>query len=268
MGTMSLAALSCGASAPVESSEATTESVTEDPTAGDNPMYIWDGFDPLLDIPSRVDFDRYASRMEKFAAEEQAEGQIVFYGSSTFTRWTEEYAGIALEDAILTDNGEKIAVNRGFGGSNIHDLCYHYRKLIPPLKPKAVVITTFMNATGYSETEQLQLAAWLIQQIRKDCPGAHIYITDCRPMLKYQAPDRKASFIDLRERLIRYAENYDDVTVIPLSNEPMFYEFPEAAGTYQYIDRSIYVTDQVHLNEAGYEMLTEVFKRYIADELK
>ena len=50
--------------------------------------------------------------------EENAEkGQIVFYGPSNFTRWSEKYGVTNLAEDLPGKSGKRCCINRGFGSS-------------------------------------------------------------------------------------------------------------------------------------------------------
>lgn len=235
---------------------------------GENPQYINQFFDPWTSIQPKNDPDRYSDTILNFSREGIPDGAIVFYGSSGFTRWSTKYGNTPVEEAILTESGEQICVNRGFGGSNVHDLCMQYYAVLQNYNFKAIVITTFMNASGYTVLEQMQLLAWLLTQIRNDHPDAHIYITDFRPTAKDMSASAIKTRYEYNDRLAKYCANFDNITIIELSKAPMFYNDPADAGTYKNINKDIFVEDQVHYTKEGYDMVTEVFKEALAEELK
>jgi lysophospholipase L1-like esterase len=65
----------------------------------------------------------------------EAEGGIVFYGASNFTRWTE----------INADLSPYHVINNGFGGSNDKLLVEYADRLLLPYKPKIIFFQTGSN---------------------------------------------------------------------------------------------------------------------------
>src|SRR5215213_4127928 len=82
--------------------------------------------------------DRWEPTMKGFEEEARknppAPGQIVFFGSSTIRMWN-----LA---ASFPDLG---TINRGFGGGEMADLPRYVGRVVTPLKPRAIVISTGGN---------------------------------------------------------------------------------------------------------------------------
>src|SRR5262245_2722438 len=79
--------------------------------------------------------DRWEPTMK--AVEEEARksppaaGQVVFFGSSTIRMWD---LGASLPDLKT--------INRGFGGGEMADLPRYVGRVVTPLRPRAIVIST------------------------------------------------------------------------------------------------------------------------------
>ena len=89
-------------------------------------------------------------------------GEIVFYGSSKFTRWkSTKYGNPILRDEILGDSGTSCCINRGFGSSSSEHQLYYYHRMVKPLEPKVLVYCCHGNHStyGYSIDEMLKAQA-------------------------------------------------------------------------------------------------------------
>lgn len=226
-------------------------------------------FNPDVSVSPKFDFIRYEDQIKAFEAQPVEEGKILFYGSSGFTRWSAKYGNTPLEDALLSESGEKVCLNHGFGGSTMHELCHFYERAVKPYKPKAIVITSFVNDFGaYTNDEMLKLMQWLLEKLRTDFPGIHIYITDFRPNAKDHTDNEINRMLQLNEKLLAYSKVYSDTKVIELSKEPYYYVSESDAGTYMNINKKMFIEDLMHYTPEGYKDFAESFKRALKEELK
>ena len=63
-----------------------------------------------------------------------------------------------------------------------------------------------------------------------------------------------------------FAVYHEDTTVIELWNRPEFFETPEDVGNFQKVREDIFAEDKVHPNQAGYDILANIFREAL-DEL-
>src|SRR5471030_48169 len=82
---------------------------------------------PPKELPFAKDVAAFKERDKENPPEK---GQILFIGSSSFTRWT---------DVGKYFPGHKI-LNRAFGGSSLSDVINFANDIVPPYEPKQVVI--------------------------------------------------------------------------------------------------------------------------------
>ena len=68
------------------------------------------------------------------------------------------------------------------------------------------------------------------------------------------------------EMIHAYANSHQDTQVIRLWNQPEFFETPEDVGNYKKVREDIFAKDMVHPNQAGYDILKEIFTKAL-DEL-
>jgi len=186
------------------------------------------------------------------------EGQIVFYGSSSFTRWrSEKYGNPDLRKALLGKSGAECCINRGFGSSCSEHQLYYYPRMVRPLKPKVLVYTCYGNggAFGYSLEEIWELAQRVIVYAQTDFPDIHIYLCSPNNTLKQTEAglEEKRRFSEI---LKAYADEHENVYFLDLLN----YEPIKSR-------KDIYVEDQVHMNAEGYRLFGEMFREMLKEEL-
>jgi len=198
------------------------------------------------------------SRIFKYEKEECKKGQIVFYGPSYFTRWSEDFGNKPLSEVLLGKSGNSCVINRGFGSSSAEHQLYYYPRVIRPLEPKVLVYSFFANggAFGYSAEESWELAQRVICYAKTDFPGIQIYI--CGPDPRRDDCDFTAlGNIKRTVSLIKsFVKNDPDCHYVDiLGYEPLSSR------------KDIFVDDGVHYNQSGYEIYAELFKQVLKSEL-
>ena len=192
-----------------------------------------------------------------YEAEPQEKGQIVFYGPSYFTRWSERFGMIPLRDALRGASGAPCAINRGFGSSCAEHQLYYYPRVIRPLKPKVLVYSFTGNGRsfGYTDEESFEIAQRVIAYARTDFPDIHIYLPGFNPSRDAREKDiaEKKAF-DLRIR--EFAENTPNCTFVDVMNQPQFFA------------KDIFVEDGIHYNQKGYDLCKEFYTEVLKEELK
>ena len=75
-------------------------------------------------------WEREIRRLEKFdRISPPRPGAIAFVGSSSFRYWK----------SLVADMAPLNVLNRGFGGSQIHDCTYYVQRIVVPFRPRAIV---------------------------------------------------------------------------------------------------------------------------------
>ncbi len=214
--------------------------------------------------------NRYDQVAEIFESQPVEKGLILFYGSSGFTRWTTKYDHRPLEEDIRRKDGSLAAVNHGFGGSTIDEGLYYYNRLVKPWEPRAIVLRFFPNDIrfGYSPSEIAYLLAMFCNWARVDFPGVKLYLCDAMPHKRYindcSWQQRAGEFNKL---LKEYCDANEDCTYVCQSAWPGFYNDPADAGEYSKIRQDIWVEDEVHLTQEGYDIYRDLFLNVLDDIL-
>ncbi len=262
---MCFSLFSCGESKP--ETKATEKETTEAPTESE-----LDKLQKKYDlIPCRREegINYYNDKIDEIEAKGIKQGGIVFYGSSGFTRWNAANGHTPLEEAVTAKDGSQICLNHGFGGSTCHELCFYYERMVKAYKPKALVISSMINdpGFGYTNDEMMTCVEYLCERARTDMPGIHIYLTDVRPTAKEITDAAYFSKSDMNAKVKKYCDAHDDVTLVELSKEQMYYLDEKSVGTYRNINTSIFIEDMVHYTTEGYHLFAEVWKRVLDADL-
>ena len=109
----------------------------------------------------------------------------------------------------------------------------------------------------------------LLEYARCDMPGIKFYLCDVRPLQKTM--DDKGVWyyhiIHYNELLKDYCAKHDDCTYVCHTESPLFYDNPNDVGSYDKIRTDIFVEDQVHYNQKGYDLYKEFFMKVLDDIL-
>lgn len=198
-------------------------------------------------------------------------GMILFYGSSAFTRWEKEKYGIRpLEDDIRMKDGSPAAVNHGFGGSTIEEGLYYYDRLVKPWEPRAIVLRFFPNdvSFGYSPCEIVYLLSLFCNRAKADFPGVKLYFCDAMPHQKTMSNlTWQAAAKQYNKLLKEYCSSQEDCYYISQSGWHGFYENVEDIGNYSKVRQDIWIEDQMHFTQKGYDMYRDLFLEALDDIL-
>ena len=196
-------------------------------------------------------------QIREYEKEEIVKGQIVFYGPSNFTRWSEKYGMTPLREALKGKSGAPCVINRGFGSSCAEHQLYYYPRTIRPLEPKVLVYSFTGNgsAFGYSIEESWELAQRVIAYARTDFPDIRIYISGFNPSFK----DFTCVQLEQIKRFSSWMQAFVSITPNCHFFEPLSYE--------PLLRKDIYVEDGVHFNKEGYALYAEFFRQQLKAEL-
>jgi lysophospholipase L1-like esterase len=173
---------------------------------------------------------------------------IVFYGSSSIRLWS----------TLSQDLPDYSVLNCGFGGSRLMDCLYYAPRVITPLKPSAVVIYAGDNdlATGAAPEKVFDSFRQLFFALRApspDLPIAFISVKPCPARFKYiHNIERFNQLVD------NFLETQPDADYIDI--------FSDLLGPDHQPIGSLFRNDQIHLSQAGYQILRRDISEYLHDE--
>jgi lysophospholipase L1-like esterase len=173
---------------------------------------------------------------------------IVFYGSSSIRLW----------NTLSQDLPDYAVLNCGFGGSRLTDCLYFAPRVITPLRPLAVVIYAGDNdlATGATPEQVFDSFRQLFFALRTsspDLPIAFVSVKPCPARFKYI------------QNIERFNELVDDF----LGTQPdtdYIDIFSDLLGPDHQPIGSLFRNDQIHLSQAGYQILRRDISEYLHDE--
>lgn len=229
----------------------------------------------MFDIP--VDLKSLEKEIIAYENEPIETGKILFYGHSLFTRWGGAAWGYRrMDEDLRGKDGSLAVVNHGFGTSTSEEMLYYYPRMVRPWAPRALVLASFSNdgMYGYSVEQIMDNMVKLMHWARTDFPGIRIYLVQAHPMPlentsplpdKWNAGYRRRT--KYNEMLEIYAQTHEDTQVIRLWDEPRLFVSPDDVGDPHKVREDIFVADKVHPNQAGYDILAEVFREALKDVL-
>ena len=229
----------------------------------------------MFDIPMRL--KSLEKEILKYEQEPIQKGLVMFYGHSLFTRWGHPNWGYRrMDEDIRAKDGSLAVVNHGFGTSTSEELLYYYDRMVRPWAPRALVIATYANdgMYGYSPEQVMEALSRLLHWARTDFPGIKLYLVEDHPRPNSKGATIKDEWNNglnkrnkYHEYLNIYAQTHEDTQVIHLWDKPEFFESPEDVGNFQKVREDIFVSDKVHPNQAGYDILGPIFTEALADVL-
>jgi lysophospholipase L1-like esterase len=180
--------------------------------------------------------------MANFASQDVTNGipgdQVLFVGSSSFTKWT----------TLAADFPNSRVLNRGFGGSWMSDAIYYFDQLVKPYSPSQVVLyegDNDLTDASNSANSFLDDVITMTKLIHIYYPNAPIIIISIKP-----SPSRQTYWpiYQAANNLIKsYAQNHSDfITFVDIW--PLMLNSDGTANT------SLYLSDMLHMTPAGYKI--------------
>lgn len=206
----------------------------------------------------RVELTRLEKEIVAFEQKPIEKGMILFYGSSGLTRWNTRYKHRPLEEDIRMKDGSPAAVNHGFGSSTAEELLYYYPRAVKPWAPRALVVSIVHNdrGKGYNVNEIMTNLAKLLEYARTDFPGIKLYLCDARPTVKLC---HQRFYDEFLQSIREYCGRHEDTQCICHAECTDLWKDPADAGKYEaeLIREELFVDDQIHFNQAGYDIYRE-----------
>ncbi|MBR2309596.1 MAG: hypothetical protein IKA47_03575 [Oscillospiraceae bacterium] len=223
---------------------------------------------------SRLEVKRFEDRIVKHEAYPVEEGKILFYGHSLFTRCsniTNFKQNPMIEECVRMKDGTKAVINHAFGTSSADDLLYYYYRMVKPYKPRALVLATMDNDTGfgYSAKDVMEILARIVHWAKADFPGIKVYCFSAGVSVKHK--DAVNIYTRKRDEFNQYlklfCEHTEDCTYVPFNEAAFLYEDAADIGDYNKIREDIFMPDQNHFNPEGYAMFMDYIKVLLDDLL-
>lgn len=191
--------------------------------------------------------EKWEATIQRFeAADEQkpvAPGVVLFVGSSSVVKW----------NTLAEDLSGHEVLNRGFGGSNFHDLIHYADRVIYPYRPGVVFVYEGDNdlAQGDSPKEVLKSAKKLRKMIAKAL-GKEVSVVFISPKPSLARWELKAAYETTNALLKRFTEKHTNTYFADVWT-------PSLKANGEVMD-DIFVGDNLHMNAAGYAIWTAVIK--------
>ncbi|MCP9749712.1 GDSL-type esterase/lipase family protein [Ferruginibacter sp. HRS2-29] len=176
-----------------------------------------------------------------------AKGQVLFVGSSSFTKWKDVQQYFPAYPII----------NRGFGGSSLPDVIRYAPDIIYPYHPKQVVIYCGENDFASSDTVTAEMVTGrfktLFNMIRENLPGVPIAFVSIKP-----SPSREhlwTKMIASNKAIRKFLKKKKKAAYIDVYTK-MF----NADGT---VMADIFIGDRLHMNAKGYAIWQKAIEPYL-----
>lgn len=173
-----------------------------------------------------------------------APGQVVFFGSSTIRMW--DLAG-SFPDLKT--------INRGFGGGEMADLPRYVGRVVTPLKPRAIVISTGGNdiERGASPEDVSGNFRLMVEAVRKDLPNTRVVVFGVKP---YPAIASKLAEVQKTNALMRtFAEHSTNVVFIDVEKIVLGADGKPRGDLFQ--------EDGTHLTPEGYKLYSAALRPHL-----
>lgn len=198
---------------------------------------------------ARGDPNAWESSIRDFEAQDKLRpptvGDIIFFGSSTFTLWS----------TIEKDMSPWVVVNRGFGGSKMADMSRYFDRVVLPHMPRSIILFAGTNDIADPKPASAQdvYEGYLrfVGQVKKALPNTQVYyvaITPTPSRWKYWALASEANQMIQAHSSQDARLHYIDPTAKFLGQDGK-------------PDRQLFRMDRLHPNQRGYTLLAQSIKQ-------
>lgn len=191
-------------------------------------------------------YQEEVQRLKQLAVAETEQPKVVFYGSSTFTRWF----------SLGQDFPRVQAVNLGFGGSTLAACTWFFEQVVPRQHPAALLVYAGDNDLGDGRTpeEVVLFFEQLVAASRAQLGLLPFCFISIKP-----SPAR----LYLRDN-IAYANACIEQRIAALGPPYYFLDlYPAMLDGYGHPQRALYEADGLHLSPAGYDLWREAIGRQL-----
>ena len=171
-------------------------------------------------------------------------GQIVFAGSSSFTKW---------KDIAMYFPGYPI-INRGFGGASLVDLIYYVDETIIRHKPSQVFIYCGENDLADVDTVLPSIVLDRFKTLHgillKKLPSStKIVFVSIKPSIARWRLESK--FVEANKLIKAYIETQKNCQFLDIHNSML--------DPNKKVLNDIFIADQLHMNAKGYQIWQKIF---------
>jgi len=198
------------------------------------------------------DFARWENEVAAYEAQDRAspppQGAILFAGSSTIRLWT----------TLATDFPGQAVINRGFGGTEIVDSTHFADRLIFPHAPRVIFFRAGGNDLHGGKTPAQVFADFkeFVAVVQGRLPHTDIWFIAWNPSIARERETPALHELNLRVRdYVRWKRrlHYLDAESVPLDTQGK-------------IRPELFRDDMLHFNAAGYRLLAERVRPYVAGQ--
>ena len=178
-------------------------------------------------------------------------GAIIFVGSSSIRLWGN------LEE----DMAPLRVLNRGFGGAQMEHLIFNADRIVSRYQPRAVVVYAGENdlspGTGKRARDVADAYQQFVMRLRRSQPALPIYFLSIKHSPLWH--DRWAEMSEANRRIERYSAGDPELHYLDLSKVHL--------GSDGLPDSKYFLSDGLHLNEAGYAAWTAIIRPLLLADL-
>lgn len=209
---------------------------------------------PAPTLPAGQQKQPFEDEIRAFEAQDAKKmppkGGILFIGSSSIRLWK----------TLTKDFPKQPVINRGFGGSAISHSIQYTPRIVLPYKPKMIVFFAGTNDIASGKAPEAVFNDWktFVAGVREKLPQTKFLYLAITP-----APSRWSKIAEVKKtnELIR-----DWCLVTPGAHFlDTFHYFTTAEGGPR---PDLFVSDQLHLNEKGYDIWRKLVGAYLPWSLK
>ncbi len=208
-------------------------------------------FLPLDASAAELDHARWEKEIAAFETKDRTnpppQNGVLFVGSSSIRFWKD----------IATAFPDMKVISRGFGGSLLPDSTYFADRIIFPYRPSKIVLYAGDNDIGKGRSPQQVLEDFreFTAKVHGKLPETKIYFLAIKPSpLRWHLSPQAAESNSLVRRYCRFRPRLEFIDVwTPLlakNGRP---------------DPALFEKDNLHINEAGYKLWTQVIREALND---
>jgi lysophospholipase L1-like esterase len=179
------------------------------------------------------------------SAQPPAKHGILFVGSSSIRMW----------ETLASDFPDLPVINRGFGGSELHDVAHFANRIVLPYKPRVIVVYAGDNDLANGRTPQQVLNDFrrLVRTVHRALPRTRIVFVAVKPSIaRWNIIGRIREANTIVRRYTRTDTRVDFADV-----------FTPMLGADGQPRKELFGEDGLHMTRAGYELWTRVVRPYL-----